>query len=111
MILLIDQSKILPNKWGDRCYALLGQIFKNLSPHSSTSWGTAWYGIQVLKGTDFWGVHGYGQTLAAWWSIIMVPMNEDSVHVRKMLGAEQLTPWDKHEGLKNTNTFLPLLLN
>ena len=57
MILLIDQSKILPNKWGDRCHALVGRAdFQKFVPSFTSSWGRAWYGIQVLKETVFfWG--------------------------------------------------------
>ena len=69
-------------------------------------WGSMVLGELFLRGR-----HGYGQTLAAWWSVIMV-WNERSVERRcaGCFGASRCFLWGKHKDLKtSTNTFFPLL--
>ena len=104
----IDQSKILSNKWGDVIGKVDFQKFVSSFIHQ-TPLGE--HGIQVLRGTVFWGSMGMGRHLLLGGRSLWNEMKE-VYEEHAWLGAT-LRPflWGKHEDLKNTNTFFQLLLN
>lgn len=77
--------------------------FQKFFASSLKALGGAWnWGWGVL-----WGSAWYWQTLAAWWSIIMVWR----LCVRKMLGSILNPTWGARQGLMTTNTFFSIALS